>query len=258
MSTDVEWLFNRIPSIFKSHMPFVSFPLDDDKPTALCCLTRDKQWKSHYLDENQVWRPLFPSFGQTWIECNPTMYISPEGEKVCSVVARDLNGTDPFYLYVSRGLGAEPVIAAQTTSGFVMKNSVVYSSGNKIFCYNLSGCRLFAIPDAAHIYRIAYMPEHPYIWLVCGDKLDGSIFSWVIDPNRRALSNVVLANGDPAYKCVIYDGVCVYARREDDGGFEDRRITCTKDFSLQRMDFFPNIAILREDIYKDGNAEDTI
>lgn len=224
-----------------THMPFAAPGAPPDFcPAEFCCIMVNGKWKLHrYLAG--AWARIPTGLPEDATECSPCGFCDPANEKwSLSFIAGGSAEQTQFYLYRIADLAnpeSAAVIAAD--AGFVWKEKIVYA-GRRSCITVAEGTRrtTYTLTDEEYLYRVSPHVERPQELIVSGQKTDGTVFSRLLAPMRKTLRELSV-DGEAAYKGIIWNGRCYYARR--DGKFEERHIVCSDRYRFRDLPYEENV-----------------
>lgn len=222
-----------------THMPFVAHGAPPDfAPQEFCCIQIEGKWKIHWFRDGN-WQRIATGLPEDATECSPFGEYHPDtGKWSVSFIAGGSETQRLFHLYHIADVEAqssEAIISAD--SGFVWKDYVTYSGRRgPIFVSSPGETFKLSLADTEFIYRVTQNSDRPRELIVTGQKKDGTLFTWLIDPVRRLLRELTV-DGEAAYKAALFKGQCFYAKKGADDDFEARHIVSAGQYRLQNLNF---------------------
>lgn len=194
----------------------------------LCCIMVNGKWKIHYNVGNG-WTRLFTGLPEDATECSPTAAFDGTQWIISFIAGGSILKPDwsdvPFFLYKKVGLDdSMPIKMLPSDVGFIWKNQITYGGRQPvIFQREENVKRVIKLKRLEYIYRVSYNPHQPRTLLISGKNDIDEIISlkWnIFDAKIYILSN----NNEACYKAAIFKNEVYYSHKNDEDGFEERKI----------------------------------
>ena len=215
------------PTTEPCHMPFVT-PDEKGNPVGFCCLWNKAtlKWNIYYNQEDK-WERLNTHTPEGALECGPTAIYS-YGMWTISFISN--NDKDPaYYLYALTGPSLKGPFTlkqmATTSAGFCSKGGTgaFVEYPNKVILIAPDRIGELELPDVSIVYRLSYVANNMQNLLISGRDINNNLFSWCVDVITSKRRDIRTPEGEPAYKCAMFNYKLWYAKKLSDS-FEDRQI----------------------------------
>lgn len=220
-----------------THMPFAAPGSPPDfRPEEFCCIIVNGKWKLHRYHAG-AWERINIGLPEDATECSPCgIYDPTTGIWSLSFIAGGSEEQRQFYLYRIADLAnPESVAVIAADAGFVWKEKIVYAGRRSgITVAEGSARKSYTLSGVEYLYRVSPHVERPQEFIISGQKTDGTVFSCMLDPMRKTLRELTV-DDEAAYKGIIWNGRCYYARR--DGEFEERHIVCSDRYRFRDLPY---------------------
>lgn len=238
-------MLNKIQSNTYSHMPFLTKDVVGEDVLFLCIAPSElnrfgnRTWKIHYIDSiHATPMRIDTKMSVDTFECSPTGWYDENGWHVSFIAGGDPK-SPRFKLFMMEGPSLEtlgdPVVVQQSArSGFISKNSTVYS--RKTVDYEqIVGLSEELRFDLSEILRVSYQADNLDKILISYKK--DELYTIRYDINTKAIERI-LCDGQPAYKFTMYGDTIIYAQIIDNG-FENRKLKVAENIVFSPLSAFP-------------------
>ncbi len=209
-----------------SHMPFITAD-----GVRFCCLPVNGVWKIHVYRYGK-WLRVYTGQPEDAVECAPCAECE-NGTWRISFVSGGSVEKERFYLYRVIAEGEIPIsednrpditAIVPAMSGYSRENRTVYArrDGGTVVVSGVGYIKELCLNDVKFIYRISFNPHNPQEIIISGTLLNEEVFTRIFNLISEEYRSITI-NGQPAYKCALFQYDCFYARQTGEN-FEDRTI----------------------------------